>query len=299
MTGSVTGGGQVSPPPVEPGGSARDVARRLSVSGRLSRRELEFLPLSGPGSVFSEVQGRQPGASTTPEDLVELISSIAAVGVLQPILVERLPDDSLRLVAGERRLRAAKWGAANLPGNPHFTRSRPLCAPGRCRRRTGGPGRLLRILSARTWRPVSSPRRWSSSAARCSPRSFSPPASRCPARSSTSRTRCSGSGSSSGSASRRTYTRSAPLGGGARPARHPDGPGHRPPALPGLRLLAARGLQRDGRGGHQPGHPPRVPPHGPRVWWRRPGAVGGGQGPWSPGAPRRGAAPAPRAAHST
>ena len=130
MTGALARGGQVSSPPAEPGASARDMARRLSVSEQLSRRKLEFLPLSGPGSVFSEVQGRQPGASTTPEDLVELISSIATVGVLQPILVERLPDGSLRLVAGERRLRAAKWGAANLAGNPHFSAIPAVVCPG-------------------------------------------------------------------------------------------------------------------------------------------------------------------------
>jgi ParB family chromosome partitioning protein len=76
------------------------------------------------------VQGRRPGASTTPEDLAELVSSIAAVGVLQPILVERLPDESLRLVAGERRLRAARWGAANLPPNPHFEAIPAVVCPG-------------------------------------------------------------------------------------------------------------------------------------------------------------------------
>ncbi|MEX0657695.1 MAG: hypothetical protein WD080_01040, partial [Egibacteraceae bacterium] len=62
------------------------VARRLARSQRLTRRRFELLPLTGPGAAFTEVQGRLPGASTTPEGLAELISSIATVGVLQPIL---------------------------------------------------------------------------------------------------------------------------------------------------------------------------------------------------------------------
>jgi ParB family chromosome partitioning protein len=122
----VSGGGDLS----TPSGSAREVARRLAGSPQLSRRELELLPLYGPGSVYSEVQGRQPGDSTTPGDLAELVSSISSVGVLQPILVERLPDQALRLVAGERRLRAVRWGAAHLPGNPHFETIPAVVSPG-------------------------------------------------------------------------------------------------------------------------------------------------------------------------
>ena len=114
-------GGDVSPPV--------EAARRLS-AGALSQRRLELLALSGPGSPYTEAQGRSPGASTTPEDLAELVSSIASVGVLQPILVERLPDATLRLVAGERRLRAARWGAANLPPSPHFEAIPAVVCPG-------------------------------------------------------------------------------------------------------------------------------------------------------------------------
>lgn len=122
--------GDLSSPLGHTPGSPLDAARRLSVSACLSQRRFELLPLSGPGSVFSDVQGRRPGVSTTPEDLAELVSSIASVGVLQPILVERLPDESLRLVAGERRLRAARWGAANLPPNPHFEAIPAVVCPG-------------------------------------------------------------------------------------------------------------------------------------------------------------------------
>ena len=123
-------GGDLSSPPQQTPGSPLEAARRLSVSPWLSQRRLELLPLSGPGSVFAEVQGRRPGASTTPEDLAELVSSIGSVGVLQPILVERLPDEKLRLVAGERRLRAARWGATNLPPNPHFEVIPAVVCPG-------------------------------------------------------------------------------------------------------------------------------------------------------------------------
>lgn len=99
-------------------------------TGRLRHRRFELLPLTGPGAAFTDVQGRGPGATTTPADLAELITSIAAVGVLEPILVEELPDGDRRVVAGERRLRAARWGAANLPDNPHFAAIPAVVCPG-------------------------------------------------------------------------------------------------------------------------------------------------------------------------
>lgn len=111
-------------------GSAIEIARRLARSDRLSRRRYELLPLSGPGAPFTELQGRQPGQSTAPTHLVDLISSIASVGVLQPILVEDLPKGPLRVVAGERRLRAARWGAVNVPDNPHFDTIPAVVCPG-------------------------------------------------------------------------------------------------------------------------------------------------------------------------
>lgn len=126
---TASGGGEISSPQAGPG-SAMEAARRLCASERLRERQLEMLPLSGPGAPWADVQGRQPGPSTTPEDLAELISSIASVGVLQPILVERLPGAELRLVAGERRLRAARWGAVNLPPSPHFEAIPALVCPG-------------------------------------------------------------------------------------------------------------------------------------------------------------------------
>ncbi|MGH3452515.1 MAG: ParB N-terminal domain-containing protein [Haloechinothrix sp.] len=106
------------------------LARRLATSEQLRRRRFELLPLAGPAAPFAEVQGRQAGDSTTPSGLADLISSIATVGVLQPVLVEELPRDELRLVSGERRLRAASWGAIHLGDNPHFASIPAVICPG-------------------------------------------------------------------------------------------------------------------------------------------------------------------------
>jgi ParB family transcriptional regulator, chromosome partitioning protein len=50
----------------------------------------------------------QPRSHFDEESLVSLSASIRAVGVLQPILVRELGEDSYELIAGERRWRAAK-----------------------------------------------------------------------------------------------------------------------------------------------------------------------------------------------
>lgn len=105
-------------------------ARRLAASQRLVRRRFELLPLTGPGAAFTEVQGRKPGESTAPEGLAELISSITTVGVLQPILVEELKGGRRRLVAGERRLRAAKWVATSNRDDPRLQTIPSVICPG-------------------------------------------------------------------------------------------------------------------------------------------------------------------------
>ena len=105
-------------------------AARLAASARLRQRRFELLPLYGPGAVLTEVQGRTPGESTSAEGLAELISSIGTVGVLQPILVEELPDGTHRLVAGERRLRSCRIGAVDQPENPHFQTIPAVLCPG-------------------------------------------------------------------------------------------------------------------------------------------------------------------------
>ena len=51
---------------------------------------------------------QQPRKHISQEGLDELASSIKENGVLQPILLQKLPDDTYRIIAGERRWRAAK-----------------------------------------------------------------------------------------------------------------------------------------------------------------------------------------------
>ncbi|MEU2514702.1 ParB/RepB/Spo0J family partition protein [Streptomyces syringium] len=94
----------------------------LQRSERLRQRRFEWLPMRG--SVHTDVQGRGPGPSTSAEGLADLITSISAVGVLHPVLIEEIPQpdgtSSQRLVIGERRYRACRWGAVNQPDNPRF-----------------------------------------------------------------------------------------------------------------------------------------------------------------------------------
>ena len=100
--------------PEEPGvNPAADLTRDQSAE-RMRRRRLAMLPLRGPGAAYTAGQSREPGDSTTPAELSDLISSIAEIGVLHPILVEETPAKAsdrpqLRVVAGERRLRACRW----------------------------------------------------------------------------------------------------------------------------------------------------------------------------------------------
>jgi ParB family chromosome partitioning protein len=101
-----------------------------AAASTLRARRLELLPLEGSPALFTETQGREPGSSTSPTELAELVSSIASVGLLQPILVEELSEGNYRLVAGERRLRALRWGAVHLPDNPHFRAIPAVVCPG-------------------------------------------------------------------------------------------------------------------------------------------------------------------------
>src|ERR671914_487077 len=61
--------------------------------------------------------GRQPRRVFDDARLAELAESIRARGVLQPIVVRPLAGGSFELVAGERRLRAAKIAALELIGS--------------------------------------------------------------------------------------------------------------------------------------------------------------------------------------
>lgn len=106
------------------------LSARLQGSARLAQRRFAQLPVFGDDAVAVESQGRGTGkGSMAPSDLADLISSISLVGMLQPILVEEIGARRL-LVAGERRLRAVRWGAVADPENPHFGHLPAVIAPG-------------------------------------------------------------------------------------------------------------------------------------------------------------------------
>ena len=50
----------------------------------------------------------QPRQNFDPQTLQELADSIKTYGVLQPIIVRKIEEKNFELIAGERRLRAAK-----------------------------------------------------------------------------------------------------------------------------------------------------------------------------------------------
>jgi ParB family chromosome partitioning protein len=63
-----------------------------------------------------EVNPRQPRKAFDPLTLDELVRSIKSTGVIQPVLVRRMPSGNFQLIAGERRWRAAKTaGLARIP----------------------------------------------------------------------------------------------------------------------------------------------------------------------------------------
>jgi ParB family chromosome partitioning protein len=65
----------------------------------------------------------QPRSNMDEQSLLELAASIEAQGVIQPILVRQLIDDSYEIIAGERRWRAAQM--AGLSHVPVLVRSVP------------------------------------------------------------------------------------------------------------------------------------------------------------------------------
>jgi ParB family chromosome partitioning protein len=75
----------------------------------------EFTPQPVPGAAFREIpldaitpNPKQPRQVFDEEALAELVTSIKAVGLLQPIVVRETGPDSYELVMGERRLRASR-----------------------------------------------------------------------------------------------------------------------------------------------------------------------------------------------
>ena len=55
-----------------------------------------------------EVNPRQPRKAFDPESLDELARSIQTAGMIQPVVVRRMPGERWQLIAGERRWRAAR-----------------------------------------------------------------------------------------------------------------------------------------------------------------------------------------------
>jgi ParB family chromosome partitioning protein len=86
-----------------PRGMGRGLAAILAVSSRDDEEELRVLPVE-----MIEPNPQQPRTRFDEDALLALADSIRARGVLQPVLVTPLPDGRHRLVAGERRWRAAQ-----------------------------------------------------------------------------------------------------------------------------------------------------------------------------------------------
>lgn len=79
-----------------------------------TQERIEMVPLA-----FIEA-GSNPRSYFDEQELAELVDSVKANGVLQPILLRPVSEEKFRVVAGERRFRAAK--AAGLPDIPAVIR---------------------------------------------------------------------------------------------------------------------------------------------------------------------------------
>lgn len=79
----------------------------------------EALGTSGPDRIpidQIDPNPRQPRGTFEPTGLTELAASIKELGVLQPVLVRALPSGRYELIAGERRVRAARAaGLSDIP----------------------------------------------------------------------------------------------------------------------------------------------------------------------------------------
>ena len=102
--------GVVVPPAVGPGAGAHGTATRhqpSDASGDVAHVPPAAATLAevAPGSIVPNP--RQPREVFDPDELAHLATSLADVGILQPVVVRSLEDGGYELVAGERRLRAA------------------------------------------------------------------------------------------------------------------------------------------------------------------------------------------------
>ena len=80
----------------------------VRTSGSSSINEVELSKIS--------VNPNQPRRDFDPEALQELADSIAEIGIIQPITLRKISDDSYQIIAGERRFRASQMaGLTTIP----------------------------------------------------------------------------------------------------------------------------------------------------------------------------------------
>lgn len=93
-------------PPVSPAPATSSVAASAARDGEVLQLPLDQI----------SPNPHQPRRTWSDETLSELAASMKTNGVLQPVLVRRMPGGGYQLIAGERRLRAARLaGLATLP----------------------------------------------------------------------------------------------------------------------------------------------------------------------------------------
>ncbi len=97
----------------------RGLSALLPTEENLGKGKVEGRVLEVPLSQI-ETNPFQPRTQFNPETLQELASSIAALGVIQPITIRRIGAEKYQLVSGERRFRASQ--SLNLETIPAFIR---------------------------------------------------------------------------------------------------------------------------------------------------------------------------------
>ena len=117
--------GAVAEEPGARAGSSDREASREADHGGMQDQATELAPV--PGARFAEIpvdriraNPRQPRQVFDEDELAELSTSIAQIGVLQPVVVRTVGPEEYELVMGERRLRAAQ--AAGLDAIPAIVR---------------------------------------------------------------------------------------------------------------------------------------------------------------------------------